>query len=211
MVSMLAGGEPTKHRASQLPRFSHYLHFAWRRHRHRIEEQDPADARSQPGPEPGALVTGSSRLDTRYNHVCVRVFLSRPRFALYLTSILHTLRSRATLTLYAHLVPGPVSALFFNICKPGGFVPPEVRAVVASARTTLGLGLICNSPASIYGPAPLGLVCSCSFWCILPASLRYLLQIRKAAQAAMMHMYCYYDFTLSKVPAHFSFRLKDDL
>ncbi|KAH9032435.1 hypothetical protein EDB85DRAFT_2145555 [Lactarius pseudohatsudake] len=43
LETMLAGGEPTERRASQPPRFSRYLHFARRRHRHRMEEQDPTD------------------------------------------------------------------------------------------------------------------------------------------------------------------------
>ncbi|KAH9024958.1 hypothetical protein EDB84DRAFT_1614164 [Lactarius hengduanensis] len=38
----------------------------------------------------------------------------------------------------------------------GGFVPPEVRAAVASARTTLGLGLVSHLPDSIFGPGPSG-------------------------------------------------------
>ncbi|KAH9008453.1 hypothetical protein EDB84DRAFT_1572036 [Lactarius hengduanensis] len=45
MEAMLAGGEPTGHRILQLPRFSHCMHVARRRHRHRTEEQDPADCR----------------------------------------------------------------------------------------------------------------------------------------------------------------------
>ncbi|KAH9055531.1 hypothetical protein EDB87DRAFT_1640088 [Lactarius vividus] len=43
LETMLAGGEPTERRASQPPRFSRYLRFARRRHRHRMEEQDPTD------------------------------------------------------------------------------------------------------------------------------------------------------------------------
>ncbi|KAH9069814.1 hypothetical protein EDB83DRAFT_2518152 [Lactarius deliciosus] len=35
MEAMLAGGEPTGHRASQLPPFSHYLRYARRHHQHR--------------------------------------------------------------------------------------------------------------------------------------------------------------------------------
>ena len=40
---MLAGEEPTERRASQTPRFSRYLRFARRRHRHRMQEHDPTD------------------------------------------------------------------------------------------------------------------------------------------------------------------------
>ncbi|KAH9069797.1 hypothetical protein EDB83DRAFT_2370643 [Lactarius deliciosus] len=43
LETMLAGGEPVERRASQPPRFSRYLRFARRRHRHRMEEQDPTD------------------------------------------------------------------------------------------------------------------------------------------------------------------------
>jgi len=52
---MLAGGEPTERRASQPPRFSRYLRFAWRRHRHKMEEQDPIDppVSLAPGQGPG--------------------------------------------------------------------------------------------------------------------------------------------------------------
>ncbi|KAI9442778.1 hypothetical protein BJY52DRAFT_1194756 [Lactarius psammicola] len=43
LETMLAGGEPTERRASQPPRFSRYLRFARRRHRHRMDELDPTD------------------------------------------------------------------------------------------------------------------------------------------------------------------------
>ena len=41
LETMLTGGEPTERRTSQPPRFSRYLRFARRRHRHRMEEVDP--------------------------------------------------------------------------------------------------------------------------------------------------------------------------
>ena len=56
LETMLAGEEPTERRASQTPRFSRYLRFARRRHRHRMAEQDPIDPRMSslaPGPGPG--------------------------------------------------------------------------------------------------------------------------------------------------------------
>jgi hypothetical protein len=45
LEAMLAGGEPTERRASQTPRFSRYLRFARRRHRHRMEEEDRTESR----------------------------------------------------------------------------------------------------------------------------------------------------------------------
>ncbi|KAI0246430.1 hypothetical protein BJV78DRAFT_1135186 [Lactifluus subvellereus] len=55
LETMLAGGEPTERRASQPPRFSRYLRFARRRHRHRMEEGDPTD------PPPLPLTSERSR------------------------------------------------------------------------------------------------------------------------------------------------------
>ena len=41
LETLITGGEPTEQRASQPPRFSRYLRFARRRHRHRMEEENP--------------------------------------------------------------------------------------------------------------------------------------------------------------------------
>ena len=41
LETMLAGEEPTERRPSQTPRFSRYLRFARRRHRHRMENRTP--------------------------------------------------------------------------------------------------------------------------------------------------------------------------
>ncbi|KAI0268528.1 hypothetical protein BGY98DRAFT_335318 [Russula aff. rugulosa BPL654] len=43
LETLITGGEPTERRASQPPRFSRYLRFARRRHRHRMEEENPID------------------------------------------------------------------------------------------------------------------------------------------------------------------------
>jgi hypothetical protein len=43
LETMLSGEESTERRASQTPRFSRYLRFARRRHRHRMQEHDPTD------------------------------------------------------------------------------------------------------------------------------------------------------------------------
>ncbi|KAH9059706.1 hypothetical protein EDB87DRAFT_1621136 [Lactarius vividus] len=66
--------------------------------------------------------------------------------------------------------------------SPGGFVSPKVRAAVASARTTLGLGLVSHLPDSIFGPGPSG---ACTFPSrpfsrVLRCSLLYVLQTQKA-------------------------------
>ncbi|KAF8268188.1 hypothetical protein EI94DRAFT_1829676 [Lactarius quietus] len=56
LETMLAGDEPTERRASQTPRFSRYLRFARRRHRHRMEEEDPSDRPvSSLAPVPGSV------------------------------------------------------------------------------------------------------------------------------------------------------------
>lgn len=44
LETLLAGGEPTERRASQPPRFSRYLRFARRRHRHGMEEEPRTDS-----------------------------------------------------------------------------------------------------------------------------------------------------------------------
>lgn len=41
LETLITGGEPTERRTSQPPRFSRYLRFARRRHRHRTEEENP--------------------------------------------------------------------------------------------------------------------------------------------------------------------------
>ena len=56
LETMLAGDEPTERRASQTPRFSRYLRFARRRHRHRMEEQDPTDPPLSLAPGPGPVL-----------------------------------------------------------------------------------------------------------------------------------------------------------
>ncbi|KAF8494742.1 hypothetical protein F5888DRAFT_1616799 [Russula emetica] len=43
LETLITGGEPTERRASQPPRFSRYLRFARRRHRHRMGEENPTD------------------------------------------------------------------------------------------------------------------------------------------------------------------------
>jgi len=48
LETLLAGGKPTERRASQPPRFSRYLRFARRHHRHRIEGEDLTDPSSRP-------------------------------------------------------------------------------------------------------------------------------------------------------------------
>ncbi|KAH9957356.1 hypothetical protein BC827DRAFT_712233 [Russula dissimulans] len=51
LETLLAGEEPTERRSSQPPRFSRYLRFARRRHRHRMDEEDPTDPHSSQIPE----------------------------------------------------------------------------------------------------------------------------------------------------------------
>ncbi len=55
LETMLAVGEPTECRASQPPRFSRYLRFAPRCHRHMMEEHDLTDPPQSltPGQGPG--------------------------------------------------------------------------------------------------------------------------------------------------------------
>jgi len=43
LETLITGGEPTERRASQTPRFSRYLRFARRRHRHRMEGENPSN------------------------------------------------------------------------------------------------------------------------------------------------------------------------
>ncbi len=43
LETLITGGEPIERRASQPPRFSRYLRFARRRHRHGMGEENPAD------------------------------------------------------------------------------------------------------------------------------------------------------------------------
>lgn len=50
LETMLSGGEPAERRASQTPRFSRYLRFARRRHRHRMGEEDPNPTTDSPHP-----------------------------------------------------------------------------------------------------------------------------------------------------------------
>ncbi|KAH9012509.1 hypothetical protein EDB85DRAFT_2222919 [Lactarius pseudohatsudake] len=68
----------------------------------------------------------------------------------------------------------------------GGFVPPEVRAAVASARTTLGFGHI-SEPTQFLDPPHWGL----------------LGRLLKAAMMHMMQVYDPYDLIHSNVPVKF--------
>jgi len=60
LETVLAGEALTERRALQTPRFSHFLRFARRRHRHRMEEHDPS---------PLSLPPVSGALGTRYDVV----------------------------------------------------------------------------------------------------------------------------------------------
>lgn len=62
-----------------------------------------------------------------------------------------------------------------------------------------------------FGTASQG-QCTLSFSFILAGSVGLLIyRLGKLLKAAMMYVYDYYDFTLSKVPSRFRLRLKDHL
>jgi hypothetical protein len=65
LETLLAGGKPTERRASQPPRFSRYLRFARRHHRHRIGGEDLTDPSYTAGFRTGPRVMRRYLLEER--------------------------------------------------------------------------------------------------------------------------------------------------